>query len=150
MGILANKFGSVFKQEEIGGDKLIKPLGEHKNILDGLKLKSRLGFAVVVYAIMSSASFMLMGTAAKTEEFNPKRRTEEVLLFNNKHANKAIEILFNACSYPWKKIGVVDEDRYLSVRSKAFEIAGIDENNPKGDLNRFNLQTNGFCCKENL
>ncbi|MBI2558191.1 hypothetical protein HYW20_02620 [Candidatus Woesearchaeota archaeon] len=35
--------------------------------------------------------------------------------------------------------GRVTKDRYLEVRNKAFEIAGIDENNPKDNEKRFKL-----------
>jgi len=47
--------------------------------------------------------------------------------------------IVRAAEAPWRKMGYVMPEHYKAARVKAFQIAGIDENNPLHDKKRFEL-----------
>ena len=92
------------------------------------------------------------------EHFNPRARYEEQerireKIQKNDSLRKTVDTIDRVSEYarpfgavikaivefPWIKNGYVTPERYTEVRTKALEIAGIDERNPLHDKRRFEL-----------
>ena len=76
------------------------------------------------------------------EEFNPRRNRTYAYLFNEPIDNAMAigdQAIIDMTSVPWKAMGIVTYDRYLNARKRAFELAGIDENDPEDDTRRFSF-----------
>lgn len=133
---------------------------DDKPIADGskpgfLRKKAGLiaGWLVIGGVAYSLLSFVAFATSVENncrhEQFNPRKNEavtkkeltgleKSVIGFLKSEAGQSLGMgVLKAAEAPWKSMGFVTSGRYNAVRDKAFEIAGIDENNPKHDTKRF-------------
>jgi len=87
---------------------------------------------------------LTVGQGAAYEHFNPRkvRQHNQEMIDRAKQDGEVVTIegsLVKAAEFPWKMFGFVTSHQYLEARTKAFEVAGIDENNPLHDPKRFHL-----------
>ena len=111
------------------------------------------GVPVALYLIsMIATTSLTQFIPIAYEEFIPRKRIEityhpQQMLSNGLETSG--RALISVSSYPLELSNLVTFDRYEAVRNKAYEIAGVDENNPEDDAKRFQLYRQlGFAVKK--
>lgn len=122
---------------------VIKDSKQKKNFWK--KHNGKIGWGIIGLFMYGLVTFVGGSTncnmPAMREEFNPRKyverkkdNIEKTMSFLEEHCGDVFTAVFNA---PWRAMNMVTMERYIDLRKKAFEIAGIDEKNPAHDAKRF-------------